>query len=646
MRPAKWLYLFFCLLTVKGVSQSAHQFYIDSISALLQHAPEDTTRAYWMGLLTEAKYTARHADSFQWAKKTLLLSEKLGYTSGKVVVYRLIGAWDCERHLYARGIRYYKHALALAEKENLHVHTYRLYSDILNVYFLHGDYPAAMKISIRGLELATRLKNEKKRASFLNLVGYIYFKLGDRKNGKKFFTQYYELAKKLNEPLMIGSALGNLADIYTEEEKYDKSLQLHTAAIKAFENHVGGRERVIFTWYSMSRIYTFQNKLDTALHYVNKVMDGVKSGIPVNEYDLAGYYLGAGEIYMRKGNTELAIEVLRKGLAIATRIQHRGHKKDGYDFLAQTYAKMGRYDSAYFYRNAYVVLKDSLVNEKTSQQVAELHTLYEVDKKDQEIALKKSELEREKVIRYFIIGLSLFSLLMLALLYNRYRLRQKNKFQQTLTRQQNEMFGRIIQVQESERKRIAEDLHDGLGSLLSAVKLKIDQLGRMSHGDAENKEKYKEMAALIDETIREMRGVAHSIMPPTLSKLGLVSALRNLFDGITSSSHLKIHFNAHNLEFRLKEDIETGVYRIILEGMNNVIKHAHASEVTVQLVMYQDYLNVSIEDNGKGFEYHENNSAYGLGMTNMISRVNFLKGKLNIDSALNRGTTLMVDIPV
>ncbi len=234
------------------------------------------------------------------------------------------------------------------------------------------------------------------------------------------------------------------------------------------------------------------------------------------------------------------------------------------------------------------------------------------------------------------------------LLYNRHQLRQYNKFQSKINQQQNELFTAIISIQDKERKRIAEDLHDGLGSILSAAKLK---LARMEEEDLllteEQKNKYFSTLSLLDNAIEELRNISHNIMPATLSKLGLISGLKNLFDNIASHSGLSINFSTHNFNERINESAEIGIYRIILELTNNIVKHAQAREVTIQLIKYPDYINITMEDDGKGFNYKKIKSKNkGIGLSNISSRVDYMKGKLHIDAAEGRGTTVIIDIPL
>ena len=152
---------------------------------------------------------------------------------------------------------------------------------------------------------------------------------------------------------------------------------------------------------------------------------------------------------------------------------------------------------------------------------------------------------------------------------------------------------------------------------------------------------------LLDEASVELRNISHNIMPVTLSKLGLVAGLKNLSNTISSNSGLQINFSAHDFQERLDEHTEISIYRVVLELINNVVKHAQANKVTIQLIRYPDHINLTVEDNGKGFDYPRAlEEKKGIGLGNIQSRVDYLKGVMNVDAVPGRGTTVIIDVPL
>jgi signal transduction histidine kinase len=223
-------------------------------------------------------------------------------------------------------------------------------------------------------------------------------------------------------------------------------------------------------------------------------------------------------------------------------------------------------------------------------------------------------------------------------------LRQKSRFQAALNIQQQENLRSAIQAADKERKRIAEDLHDTMGSLLSATKLKLSVIEETGILPRQEKENMKEVLILLDEAMQEMKNIAYNIMPATLSKLGLTAALQNLFNRISGRLVIHIDYTTYGFTGRLDETTELSIYQVVLEAINNIVKHSRARNVTVQLVRYTHHINITIEDDGQGFEVKRENTA-GNGLNNMQSRVKNLNGIIDIDSRLGSGTTIIIEVP-
>jgi signal transduction histidine kinase len=192
----------------------------------------------------------------------------------------------------------------------------------------------------------------------------------------------------------------------------------------------------------------------------------------------------------------------------------------------------------------------------------------------------------------------------------------------------------ILKTQEQERKRIAEDLHDELGSSLAALKLRL-QKTRLE------KQALDEIINIVDKASADTRNIAHNLMPPEFEKTSISSLLSNYYTRLNQESGIHFHFYiSGNTRYFSKED-ELVVYRIIMELTGNILKHAEASEATIQLVYYDNHLGIMAEDNGKGFTASK---VTGIGIKNIKSRVDYLNGELKIDSGAG-GTTVMIQVP-
>ena len=578
------------------------------------------------------------------------LAEKLHFTHGIAWGYHEIGTIYQLRKDYKTAIKYYQQAIDLSEAAGDYHSGDAFYPGLLNLYFYLGDYPGAMQTISREMTVAEKTNNKRRIAHCNNILGYIYFKQENFNEAEKYYNLYINNAKELKDSVLLAHALGEIADVYIAEKKYTQSINALFTTIQICDHlsdNSGIQNIHIFNTdqykrqaiFRLGKTYKLAGDLPRALEYSLNAIQ-YEPQLPLPEYELASYYINAGDVYKELKEYKKAIDYLSYGLHLARDIRHRENTRDAAEYLSQTYALQHRYDSAFYFYQLFTGLKDSIVNNETKMKIAGIQGQYDIAKKDKEIA-------REQQIRNILGGSFIFLLIVILLIYNSYRLKQKNKYQQENNRHQNELFNAIISTQDLERKRIAQDIHDSLGSVLSAAKLKLSSLEESKKLlSADQQEKYQSTLGLLDEASTELRNISHNIMPATLSKLGIVAALQNLIDKISSHAGLQISFTAHEFEVRIEETAEISIYRIILELINNIVKHAAANKVTIQLIKYPAYINLTVEDNGRGFNYNKAaEEKKGIGLGNIFSRVEYLKGTIDIDSSPGKGTTVIIDIP-
>ena len=549
------------------------------------------------------------------------------------------------------------------------IYEYELYHfrrGLNNLYFYKGDYYKAARNSSDGLAKAELVNDKKSMLHFNSVLGYVYMKQGNYKLSEDFYQAELNISKAINDSFLIGHSLLGIAELsYTQgkfekfQKNFEKSRQEFEQSYKTLDEALfifnkmdtkktgmlfAPRERQAYILNKQALILQATGKLQAAIDYSNKTI-ALADSASCNPYDIAEFYITAGSILNDLNRPGEALKKLNKGLSIAIDISHRENKQNAYEYLARSYKLLNIYDSAFMYQQLFYSLRDSIFNGEVQMKINDISRNKEILLLNQDKKIKEDALVRQQLIRNVIIGIALLVIIILALLYNSYRIKQKIAFQKELNRQQNESFNAIVALQDKERKRIAQDLHDGLGPVLSAAKLKLSEADASALTEKEHAI-YAAAAKLLDEASTELRNISHNIMPATLSKLGLVIALKNLFDSI-SYAGLSIHFNAHGFEERLTEETEISLYRIILELVNNVVKHARAKNLSVQLIKYPQYINLTVEDDGVGFDdIKMQSSGKGIGMSSLRSRVELLKGNLEIDSSPGgAGTTIIADIP-
>src|SRR5690606_23831289 len=221
---------------------------------------------------------------------------------------------------------------------------------------------------------------------------------------------------------------------------------------------------------------------------------------------------------------------------------------------------------------------------------------------------------------------------------------EKQKLASQIEAQKDAHLKQMIQTQERERKRIAGDLHDSVGALLSGIKLRFHGLKTLAAAQPPQEQLYQEVLAQLDEAVEEVRRIAHNMSPFSLRRFGLQKTLQALIDTVNASDQIKAGLQLLGLKKRLSEQLELTVYRICQELVQNALKHANCSRLHLQIIQHADTLNLLVEDNGQGINI--NQMKPGFGFAAIQTKIELLKGTFIIESQPGKGCTVIVDIPL
>ena len=491
-----------------------------------------------------------------------------------------------------------------------------------------------------------------------------------------------------------------LAEFYINEEIYlDEALRLTAESYRYFKHNGYQIEEALATT-QLGRIYQKKLDYDKAIAYVDL---GLQASINLKDrrtelinrlliVELFGN-LGNVENVVQQGTYALRLEekyglsvigphvnyLIGKNLAMdgqdersigyLLKAEEGLDKTDDlayevYRQLSEEYTRMGDLDRAIDYLKKAEDVQNVLHEKEKYALANQTAVKYQIREKEKEIEtleedneLKESRLTQQS--RLFIIILAIL-LLAGAAAFNFWRL-QKHKLEteSLISRQREEISGQkinelenslkiknlkaMVNGQEAERSRIANDLHDSLGGMLSTLKLQYDAL-QIDHLNLGEDKTYHKIMDLIDDACKDVRDIARNLKPTALEKLGLTAALKDLINRYSSKGSLDISLHVNDVDGILDEESKLHVYRIIQELLNNALKHARATEIDVQVNRTSDEILIMVEDNGQGFEREKVEK--GLGLGNLESRVNVLKGEINIDSVIGRGTSVIVHIPL
>lgn len=478
----------------------------------------------------------------------------------------------------------------------------------------------------------------------LHGISQLYAGKGDYEKAIAYGEQALASLDGYDEPIAKTILLDHMITLASESEKaevYAKYLDLYLSTIDPDKLADDNSHLAIF--------YHSKDDPKDQIRDIKHAISLLSTQEPTMSLVNAHYRLG--EVYYKEKQYEDAIAVWLKGLDINEKINVVGFKTAFYKEIAEAYDQMRNHEMAIVSLKKYYALRDSIVNSENTKKLDELQLKYETAQKEktitqQEFAIRQKTRERNILA---VAGLCLLISVFVVIRFLRIRL----KTQKLMARKEMESLQQehhlaalrgMVKGQEEERKRIAFDLHDGLGGLLSTAKHQIEKLLEKVDPSALNGEATR-TSALIDRACEDVRRIAHNMMPHALMKMGLNAAIGDMVNLLQNSTEVEISFQNLTDVDRLDEEREIMLYRIIQELVQNAIKHAEASSVIIQLSQHNDILSLVVEDDGKGFDVNSSNQ-HGLGIKSLESRVKFLHGQMDMYSSSETGTTVTIEIPL
>lgn len=502
----------------------------------------------------------------------------------------------------------------------------------------------------------------------------------------EYYNRSIELYQQNNDRRQVALAYANLGDLYNRKNNYDLARQSFDKAI-TINQQIGNQRNMASAWLGAAVAAIQTDRLAEAAAFLDSAGQVVR--FTNKRQDKKSYYQVLSDYYISKGNTDSALAAFKnysrekdsilndeniRSMA-NMQVKYETEKKQlAIDLLSKSDSLKSLEIIAQkltLERNLFELTRRQLALAEASLTIARdsilLQTQYErilrqqMDSgkkeerilglkkqsmiQDLEISNKQLTISRKNNTILLISFLSVMAVLLTWLLYRRYQQKQQYNMELELLRQQEYAARSVLDAEEKERRRIAEDLHDSVGQMMSAAKMNLSALeDTISFSNEEQRAIFGKAIRMVDDSCREVRTVSHLMMPAALEKSGLVAALRELTDKV-SQPGLRINFHAEGMAGKKNSNIEIVLYRVIQEAVNNVLKHAGATLLDISLIRDEDGIAVTIEDNGKGFNPALIRGSDGIGLGNIRSRVEYLKGSLDIDSTPGKGTLLAIHIP-
>ena len=630
------------LVTVLNAGQT-----IDSLAGILPKSTGINRVNILCDLCWEYRFVSGDS-ALIYGSQALELAEAIDYNKGVAQAYNDMGIIHVDRGSYAIALDFFNHSMEIRKKLNDSLGMASLYNKMGIVYQKQGKLKEALENAIQALNMYEALGQELWIGYSLNNIAIINYNMGDLSTSIDYHQRALVFRKKLHDRYGEAGSYGNIANVFLEMgdttlaiANYQKALQI-TREIKNDESTAA-------MLANLGTVYLYLGEHNKALNFLNESLQ-IRERLK-DQKAIASSLLKLGTVNMNLKHIQLAGDLLYRGLRIARSIGVIEEEMQAYKEIARWHAQQRNMDSAFIYMDYYSNTRDSVYEQRLSQQIIDTQAKYETEKKEQALELLQHENQlveislRQRKTEILLLIFIIISLVGAGIfLFYRRQHKQKLALDLAIIRHNEQRIQAVLDGQEEERRRIARELHDGVGQSLSGVKLKWESISGTIKSDT-LRENLQSLSDLIDGAATEVRTISHQMLPKELEQFGLVTALESILHIIKGSGGMACTFNYHNMNERLSQVIELGLFRIAQELINNINKHAEATEVNVQLLKRSKHLVFIVEDNGKGFDYELNKST-GIGLMNIESRVQGLKGILHYESKPRSGTLVTIRIPL
>ena len=552
-------------------------------------------------------------------------------------------------------------AIRLAINSDSEEHLSRAYQQMADYYMMKENYGKATENILKALKIEENRSNISQVANLYDELGRIYSKMEKFQKALNYFSKALELYQKKADSINIAKLLSHIGKLhgsheYCENRTVEQKRFDYSTAIEFFHKSLGIYNRnnseagLIPVYLNLASVYNRFEKSDKALPYVLKAMDYYKKE---NDPDgIASTLYNLGITYRKLKQFDKSISYFKETIRYGKEQNILEGIQFVYEELAQAYYEAGDYKSSRDNYVQYMILRDSIYSLEKSNQIFELETKYQTEKKEKQIL--SLTLDKNKKQQHVYILLLVLIILGLSSSYFIYHAKTRTTIAEQINKlneqkiKEMEKERQLIAVhavlhgEENERTRLARDLHDGLGGLLSGLKLSLTSMKGNVLLSQENLNHFNHALGLLDNSMKELRRVAHNMMPEALTKFGIKDALTDFCAGLANSK-VEIKFRFYGNGKRLDHNYEINLYRIAQELINNSIKHASATEIVLLIVQEEQRIHLTVQDNGIGFDLKILDKSTGLGIANIRSRVEALNGKLEIFSESGKGTEVGVE---
>lgn len=522
-----------------------------------------------------------------------------------------------------------------------------LYINIASGYYYLSNYEKAATYYYTAIkEIEGRGKDNLTLGRAYCNIALVLYKMGERQKAHYYLDKAKTVAYIENAPKLLTSMLITSGNISLDERDYSNAIHFYKQAIAITSDDTQHNRIIELTALrNIGLAYINDDKPTKAIPYLQKA-----SNLPIDEIN--PYYSNIdqslGLAYLQLKNYDKAQQYFLSSLSIAEKFNMLAEIAQLQNWLGELYEEKGDYKKALHFQKQYQEMHEQMYTSERTLIVNDLEVKYRTAQKDKEITSNKLLITQQKGriwkknLLIASISVAGIAIVILAILFYSYRHRlQKRKLQVLQQEQELKMMQSIMEGEERERTRMARELHDGIGGMLSTTRMYFDKLPD-GHPTLSLADDYTEAIQLLDETLSEVRKSAHNLLPELVLRHGLPEAVRLYCSKVSKGKKTAVDFQYYGHLETDSNSFHLSVYRIIQELIQNIFKHAKATEAIVQLSADSDVLSVTVEDNGIGMAQGVIPN-HGLGLLSIRNRIKSLGGRFNMNSVEGKGTYIYLE---
>lgn len=632
-------------------NETAGQYFQAAIKLLpTQNHPELLLDIYQNQALQQNMNEAPQA-AIGCLKKGLHISRKLKKQAQTQTILNNIATSYYAMSMLDSAVVYFRQLIELKQKSTSDPSLINDWSTLGKLYEERGEYVQAQEQLIEALRLSESQQDTFQMMSLCTDLARVYAAQQNWNLTFEYSAKGYQLARQKGLAFTQAQNLKIQAMALQQQGQKKAAIEVYQEALQLFQS-LNNVINVADIQVQLSQLHPSESQLRQAQKDVKRALRlRLGSG---DRMGLLQTRLMLGELELRLQHHQQAINYLEQALQSSLDMNNLGAQRTASQILAKAYAQEGNFQKAYLLHQQYALLNDSLLSLERSKAINELDILYKTEQKDKQLLANSAEIEQQQakiqqrnmalVALLILVGLLIVSAILLYFIYRKNKQLSQQKLEVLQQQQESQRLRAIIEGEEKERKRIARELHDGLGATLATVKMRINAIEN-DLPEANQLQSYQKAGELLDDACAMVRGLSHNMVPGILEHYGLQYAINDMCEAIAKASEMEVDFIHFGFDRELSDTMSVTIYRIVQELLRNIVQHAEASEVIVQLTVDQDRLNLTVEDNGKGFDPKAPGFQKGLGLNNVFSRVKYLGGDIQIEASPQTGSSFIIDIP-